>query len=212
MRSFKNAQEAFETLYKEIDLFGVEANGTKRIRHAGFYILNPLDNRIETPWRKWSLRYAQREWEWYMSQNRSVADLKRYAPIWDTMHGGDNIVNSNYGFLIAENDQYKKTVQQLKENPGTRQAWISLFDGKNKDQYKFDTPCTLNIGFTIENGRLCMDVLMRSNDLWFGFCNDQFCFSLIQERVAKALGIPVGWYYHFSSDLHVYEAQWDKRL
>jgi thymidylate synthase len=49
-----------------------------------------------------------------------------------------------------------------------------------------------------------MTVNMRSNDLWFGFCNDQYCFSKLQEMVAKDLDINVGWYYHFSSNMHLY--------
>ena len=50
-----------------------------------------------------------------------------------------------------------------------------------------------------------MSVNMRSNDLWFGFCNDQFCFSMLQDMVAKMLGLEVGWYYHFASNMHLYE-------
>ena len=34
-----------------------------------------------------------------------------------------------------------------------------------------------------------MCVVMRSNDLWFGFCNDQYCFSKLQELVADTTGI-----------------------
>ena len=49
-----------------------------------------------------------------------------------------------------------------------------------------------------------MAVLMRSNDLWYGFCNDQYCFSKLQELVALRLGIDVGEYYHFAHNLHIY--------
>ena len=49
-----------------------------------------------------------------------------------------------------------------------------------------------------------MAVLMRSNDLWYGFCNDQYCFSKLQESVALKLGIEVGEYYHFAHNLHIY--------
>jgi thymidylate synthase len=52
-----------------------------------------------------------------------------------------------------------------------------------------------------------MTVLMRSNDLWFGFCNDQYCFSKLQELIANKLNINVGWYYHFANNLHLYENQ-----
>lgn len=52
---------------------------------------------------------------------------------------------------------------------------------------------------------------MRSNDLWFGFCNDQYCFSKLQEMVSKRLNIGIGWYYHFANDLHLYEKHFNKK-
>jgi len=62
----------------------------------------------------------------------------------------------------------------------------------------------LSLHFQIVDNKLCMTVNMRSNDLWFGFCNDQYCFSKLQGLVAEKLGIEVGWYYHFASNLHLY--------
>jgi thymidylate synthase len=125
------------------------------------------------------------------------------------MHNGDNIVNSNYGFLWNEGDQLEKCIAQLGDNPETRQAWITIFDGKNKDDFAFDTPCTQGIGFSIVNGKLCMNVVMRSNDLWYGFCNDQFCFSMLQQMVAERLNLKVGWYYHFAANMHIYKKHYD---
>ena len=64
----------------------------------------------------------------------------------------------------------------LKDNPNTRQAALSIYDAKEIPKYENDTPCTYAVQFTILNGRLDMSVVMRSNDLWYGFCNDQYCF------------------------------------
>ena len=210
--SFSNAQNAFVMLYDLINREGIEqGNGTKAFLNFGFYINNPLERTINVDWRKFSEPYAEREWKWYLSQNRSVEELKKYAPIWDKMHGGDNIVNSNYGYLWNEEEQLSKVIAQLSKNGTTRQAWITFFDGKRKDEYSYDTPCTLNVGFKVLDGCLHMTVLMRSNDLWFGFCNDQYCFSKLQEDLASALYLYVGWYYHYAADLHIYEAQYNAR-
>ena len=207
---FANAQNAFVMLFDAVNRQGHEiGNGTKALYNVGFYIENPVENTIDVAWRKWNEKYAEREWKWYLSKNRSVEELKKFAPIWDTMHNGDNIVNSNYGFLWNEEDQLKKTIEQLKKDDKTRQAWITIFDGKNKDEFEKDTPCTLDIGFMVMDGKLCMNVLMRSNDLWFGFCNDQYCFSNLQQIVAKELGLEVGWYYHYAANLHIYEKHYD---
>ncbi len=209
---FKNAQQAFEFFYDEIQLYGDILENTVCFDNVGFYIENPLDNKIETPWRKWKNSYAEIEWAWYLSQNRSVEEIKKHAKIWDLMHNGDNIVNSNYGWQWNRNNQLDYVVNELKRNPKSRRAVLSIYDGKEHDQYAKDTPCTLNIVFTIRDNKLCMSVQMRSNDLWFGFCNDQYCFSRLQEMVAEKLGLKVGWYYHFANNLHIYEQHMGRKV
>jgi thymidylate synthase len=94
----------------------------------------------------------------------------------------------------------------LKANPRTRQATVSIYDGKeiSNGTYQYDTPCTYAIQFTILNDKLNMCVTMRSNDLWYGFCNDQYCFSKLQLMVADKLEIRLGEYYHFAHNLHLY--------
>ena len=56
---------------------------------------------------------------------------------------------------------------------------------KSIDTYAKDTPCTYAVQFTVLNNKLNMSVVMRSNDLWYGFCNDQYCFSKLQQLVAE---------------------------
>ena len=33
---------------------------------------------------------------------------------------------------------------------------------------------------------------MRSNDIWYGFCNDQYQFSSLQQMIADRLSMDVG--------------------
>lgn len=203
----KNATEAFEILYETISKVGQSTNiGTKAIYNVSIEIQNPSDRDITTPWRKWSKKYAEREWNWYLSADPSVKEIKKFAPMWDKMHNGNNIVNSNYGFQWSRNKQLQKVIEQLKNNPNSRQAWITIYDGKEKENYDFDTPCTLAVGFDIKPDSFSVDmtVCMRSNDLVYGFCNDQYCFSKLQEYVAKKLNRTVGTYTHFAHDMHIY--------
>jgi len=204
LNKFDSATEAFEYFYFLINHLGEDFQDTKAIFNVGFYLNNPQKNKITTDWRKWSLSYADYEWDWYLSKNRSVEDIKKRAPILDKMHGGDNLVWSNYGWQWNRNDQINYVINELKANKNSRRACISIFDGKEHQNYKYDTPCTLSIHFQIINDKLNMTVNMRSNDLFYGFCNDQYCFSKLQMLISEQLGIPVGWYYHFSSNLHVY--------
>ena len=116
----------------------------------------------------------------------------------------DGNVNSNYGWQWQRNDQLKKVIASLSNNYDSRQAVISIYDGKEIDDYANDTPCTYAVQFTILNNKLNMSVVMRSNDIWYGFCNDQYQFSNLQMYVAYQLNLPVGTYYHFAHNLHLY--------
>lgn len=203
--AFYSAREAFLTVYRTLCEDGIEiGDGTKKLYNVGFYILNPQLRDINVDFRKWNEKYAEREWQWYLSEDRSVEELRKYAPIWDKMHNGSFIVNSNYGYQWNRNNQLEKIIDQLKKDPLNRQSFISIFDGKEKSFYDFDAPCTLAIGFLISENKLCMNAYMRSNDIWFGFCNDQYCFSKLQEYVAGELKLEIGWYYHHATDMHVY--------
>ena len=136
---------------------------------------------------------------------RKLGELYGKVPeIWKRMADDYNLVNSNYGYQWQREDQLTKVVSMLKSNPKTRQAAISIYDAKEHARYKHDTPCTYAIQFTILDNKLNMCVTMRSNDLWYGFCNDQYCFSQLQIMVADKLNIPVGTYYHFAHNLHLY--------
>lgn len=208
--NYETADEAFYDLYHKVNSQSTSPNGTRKIHNVGIKIMQPTRNRIFTEERKWSPKYAEREWQWYLSENRSVAEIKKYAPIWDRMHSGDNIVNSNYGWQWGRCGQLEHVIEMLQELPLSRQAWITIHDGKEWKEYEHDTPCTLSVGFMVENGLLCMSVLMRSNDLWFGFCNDQYCFSKLQIYVAKELKLDIGWYYHYAADMHLYKGEFNK--
>lgn len=199
-----NAEQAFYHLYDSISNNGHETKDTKVFYNHGFYIMNPLDNHINVDYRNWNQKYAFAEWQWYLSGNPNAELISKRAPIWCKHMDENGDVRSNYGWQWNRNSQLDKVIEKLKEDKDTRQAVISIYDGKEIDTYEYDTPCTLSIHFQIVEDKLCMSVNMRSNDLWYGFCNDQYCFSKLQELVAKKLNIPVGWYYHFSSNLHLY--------
>ena len=95
-------------------------------------------------------------------------------------------------------------LSKLRDDPDTRHAAISIYDAKEHNRYDKDTPCTYAIQFSIVDEKLCMSVYMRSNDIWYGFCNDQYQFASLQEMVADRLSIETGWYYHHAHNMHLY--------
>jgi len=205
---FNNANEAYEGVIDEILQKGIDFGDTKAIFNCGFYIDNPSDKVITNVERNWSKKYAEAEWAWYLSGDPSIKKLGelygKIPPIWKRMADSDGNVNSNYGYQWMRNLQLDYVVGKLRQDSQTRHAAISIFDGKEFDKYKTDTPCTYAVQFTIIDNKLCMSVYMRSNDIWYGFCNDQYQFASLQEMVADRLSIETGWYYHHAHNMHLY--------
>ena len=205
---FRNANEAYKYLHDRIIQDGVDFTDTKALFNVGFYITDPMDNKIVNKERNWKKDYAEAEWQWYLKGIPYVFELGniygKIPEIWKRMADDSGRVNSNYGYQWNREEQLSKVISMLKANPNTRQATISIYDGKEINKYANDTPCTYAVQFTILHGRLDMCVTMRSNDLWYGFCNDQYCFSELQRLVSKQLNIEPGTYYHFAHNMHLY--------
>ena len=218
---FKNANEVFKYYKWVIKDHGIQFDDTQALFNVGFEIENPMDNLIDDKDRNWKWDYAEAEWQWYLSGDRNVKKLGdiygKIPEIWKRMADENGNVNSNYGWQWQRGGSYNPeltygdisqldyVINLLKDNPRTRQAAISIYDCKEHNKYEFDTPCTYAIQFTIVGQKLNMCVTMRSNDLWYGFCNDQYCFSKLQELVAVETGLLIGDYYHFAHNLHLYD-------
>ena len=210
MWKFNNANSAFNYYKGQILNNGIDFDNTKALFNVGFTIEEPMDNHISCKQRDWKQSYAEAEWQWYLSGDRNIKKLGelygKVPEIWKRMADSAGNVNSNYGWQWKRNEQLDYVVDILKHNPKTRQAAISIYDGKEikNAHYNNDTPCTYAVQFTIVNNKLNMCVTMRSNDLWYGFCNDQYCFSRLQLMIADRLEIRLGEYFHFAHNLHLY--------
>mgnify|MGYP003135842249 CR=1 FL=1 len=206
--TFETANEAYEYMHNEIITNGIDFANTKALFNIGFTIENPTNKVITNKERNWNEEYAAAEWAWYLSGDPRVTTLgKLYGKIpaiWKNMADKNGEVNSNYGYQWERKNQLENVIHMLKHGYDTRQAAISIYDGKEINKYEFDTPCTYAIQFTVVQSKLYMSVYMRSNDLWYGFCNDQYQFASLQEMVAEKLNLPVGTYYHHAHNLHLY--------
>jgi thymidylate synthase len=205
--TFKTASKAFNYYLKKIRKEGTNFGDTKALFNIGFTIEKPTHNQIVNVERKWNKEYAEAEWQWYLSGDPSIDKLGdiygKIPPIWERMADANREVNSNYGYQWNRNNQLEKVIDKLSD-PNTRQAAISIYDAKEMWLYDNDTPCTYAVQFTVLNNKLNMAVVMRSNDLWYGFCNDQYCFSELQRLVVESTGYQMGEYFHFAHNLHLY--------
>lgn len=212
LKKFDNATEAFEYMYQDIMINGIDTEQTKALYDQLFVIENPMDKVITTPWRKFNKKYADFECTWYLSQDRTWNMIGEAAKIWNSM--GERL-NSNYGWQIQRGHQFAKVVNLLAEHKETRRAIITIYDGKEMDDYADDTPCCLNFGFNIVDNKLNMKVHFRSQDLIFGFCNDQYTLQMYHQMVYDMLvhkrytDLEIGSTTWFANDIHIYKTHFD---
>jgi len=213
MWNFKTVTDAFETMYDKVLEKGVDVNGTKAIYNQMFTILDTTECVVKTPWRKFNQDYAEQEWNWYLSGDRDASVMAKRANIWYNHMDERGYVNSNYGYQWMRNDQLEYVINKLSKDKYTRQAVVTIYDAKEHDEYKKDTPCTISIQFyfTPDSDKLNMTVLMRSNDLVYGFCNDAYCFIKLLHKVCDIYGCEPGNYVHYAQNLHIYDRHFNLR-
>lgn len=116
----------------------------------------------------------------------------------------DNRFHGAYGTRIK--NQVQCAIIKLRGDPMTRRAVVTLWDPwQDNLPHMNDYPCTVALQFEMHDGRLCMNVVMRSNDVWLGLPYDMFQFTQLQMSMANSLGIGVGWYRHTALSLHMYK-------
>jgi thymidylate synthase len=94
-------------------------------------------------------------------------------------------------------------INELREHPTSRQAVMSLWN----PPVHFDMencPCLNHVQCVIINGKLCMNVTFRSNDMCAAFGQNAFGLVHLQKYIADVLGLPVGRYQHVSLIPHIY--------
>ena len=209
-KTYPTPTSAFENLFHYIISKGEDFASTKAIFNASFTIQDPSDKVITTPKRKFNQDYAEYEWDWYLKGDRDAKEIGERAKIWNQMMiPGSTEVNSNYGYFWNYNNQLAKVIDELKRNKETRRAIVVHYILHEIDQYKYDTPCNDVLNFYIKDDKLHLSVFARSIDLVFGFCNDQYTFAKLMERVSIKTGYPVGQMHWFITNLHIYPRHYD---
>jgi len=207
---YKNATDAFELLFSDINANGESFAGTKAKFNVSFTLQDISNKKVTTPQRKFNEDYAEYEWNWYLKGDRDASEIGERAKIWKQMMvAGTTEVNSNYGYFWNKNYQLSRVVQELKTNKETRRAIVVHYDINELDRYKHDTPCNDVLNFYIKDDKLHLTVFARSIDLVFGFCNDQYTFAKLMEMVAFQLDIPVGEMHWMVTNLHIYPRHYD---
>lgn len=146
---------------------------------------------------------------WYLSGRNDLEFMKYFLPDYVNDAELDGTLHGAYGPRLYPPDrpnQIDQVINALIQNNTTRRAVIQLYSSEDIPvdvRYK-EIPCTTTIQFLIRGNLLECLVSMRSNDAFKGFPHDVFCFTMIQEMIARKLGIECGMYHHFVGSFHLY--------
>jgi len=213
---------------------------TRELLNYNITLTDPRNRVITFPERKTSTRYLLGEFIWYISGSSDPAGILPYAKFWDSIRSlGVNglyekgTINSNYGNRLFGHselpaftaqtstlskprpiNQWNSTVALLKADPDCRQAIMNIHVPSDRHAGNRDVPCTLSLQWMIRSDKLHLIVNMRSNDIIFGFTNDVFQFTMLQEAMMLQLrdtypNLQLGIYCHNAGSMHVYDRHFD---
>lgn len=144
---------------------------------------------------------------WYLSGSDKLAFIKPYVSEYEK-DAVDGALEGAYGprlfAMRGQIDQFESIERLLRRRPGSRRAVIQLFNAEDIAAEHREIPCTTTLQFHQREGRLHLSVTLRSNDAYWGLPHDVFCFTMIQEMMARRLGVELGDYYQYVGSMHVY--------
>lgn len=144
---------------------------------------------------------------WYLVKTDQLGFISYYIPGYKEFADGNEIYGG-YGprlFAWRGLDQLANVTDLLRRRRDSRRAVIQLFDAHDIVEEHRNVPCTCTLQFMIRDERLHIFTNMRSNDVFLGLPHDVFCFTMLQEIMARTLSIEIGTYKHAVGSLHLYD-------
>ena len=220
-----NARNVNDALEKGIDLFQDPTEyRIQESRNGITYEANtPVTTVYKKPWERVCL-IKQRdanpffhfiEGLWMLDGRNDLEPLTYFVKSMEDFSDDGKILWGAYGWRWRSywnKDQIAAIIGLLKYNPYERRAVLQMWDPKddlartcNKKVERKDVPCNTNIYFKVRDGKLCMTVCNRSNDmLWGAYGANVVHMSMLQEFVAHNLNLPMGEYTQISDSFHIY--------
>jgi thymidylate synthase len=202
---------AIEALRSE----GVHINPTKgssvEIAASTFELTNPRA-RVSRSFSRGRLFSALGELCWYLSGSKCTENIAYYVSYYRKLDE-DGAIFGGYGprlFSFDGVNQIENVIRVLQDNSFSRKAVIQLFDHHDLLENHADVPCTCTLQYLLRDGRLSAITYMRSNDVFRGMPHDLFCFTMLQEIIARSVQAELGSYHHIVGSLHMYDADVSK--
>lgn len=151
---------------------------------------------------------------WMLAGCNDVKYLAQFVPRMKEFSDNGITFHGAYGFrwryIFNLGDQLDSIIEMLRYNPDTRRAVLQMWDAtRDLGIDSKDLPCNTHIYFQKAGTGLDMTVCNRSNDLIWGLAGANMVhFSILHEYMALMTAMPIGRYHHFTTNPHIYIANY----
>lgn len=198
------------------------ADGTpatyKAVAGVFFKLDNSKDDAFLLTTKHVAWKAAVKEMYWiYIMQSNKVKDLQDMnVHVWDQWIKEDGTIGPAYGAAInvptfGYKNQLEYVVETLKKDPNSRRVMINLWDVDKLHEMAL-TPCCYNIIFNILDGKLYMQLNIRSSDVALGLPFNIFQFQVLHKLIAHECKVEPADMIVMISNLHYYDRHEEKIL
>lgn len=198
------------------------ADGTpatyKAVAGIFFKLDNSKDDAFLLTTKHVAWKAAVKEMYWiYIMQSNKVKDLQDMGVhVWDAWCKDDGTIGPAYGAIISKptfgyKNQLEYVIETLKKDPNSRRVMINLWDIDNLPEMAL-TPCCYNLLFNILDGKLYMQLNIRSSDVALGLPFNIFQFQVLHKLIAHECKVEPADMIVMISNLHYYDRHEEKLL
>jgi len=225
MRIYRNFKEAHGEIIRDIVEMGIRVYPkTYQNKHIEgktefetlelqnyMYTVTEPDTHDLTPTQPW----ASAEFRERVKASNTVINpgeaWKLRPDVWSQFINSEGCFDYTYNERYNQYDGLNQTISLLKKDPGTRQAYLSVWNPKDVmgGGGKLRIPCSLGYLFQIRQDKLNMVYIMRSCDFVTHFQNDVYLSFRLQQFISNKVGVPVGSFTQFIASLHIYQKDAD---
>lgn len=215
----QNVNEAYANLLKVVYEQGVQVetrNGKAMTLASPVFLAvhSPCQRVLFDPVRNCNPFFHVMEGLWMLAGRNDVEFVAQFNQGMRQYSDNGLSFNAAYGHRWRHHfgyDQIVRVCNMLENDPSTRRCVISMWDGhEDLGGDGRDYPCNTSITCRVVDGALDFIINNRSNDLIFGLCGaNAVHMSMLQEYMARRIGVKVGTWYHLTANLHVYEQHYD---
>jgi len=199
----------FTAILSDGKAVSVRGEATREVLGRGTLIERPQERFPFLPGRLGDPFALVAECLWVLAGRNDLDWLTHYLPRAAQFSDDGRVWRAGYGPRLRNwhgVDQLAEVFRLLNSDDTSRRAVMSLFDPGSDFGASQDIPCNNWLSWLIRDGRLLLNVAIRSNDAMWGFSGiNAFEWSVLQELLANWLNVEPGPTYFLASSFHIYE-------